>query len=228
LIVRANQVTGDPTYGELETACFALWFNQYDYVAIRLHRSDYGSHRAWYDINGVVTYAENGSYAFNTWKYLKIVVTLNYVYFYWSADGRTWNGIASVARASTWVVTEASLVIVGHGYEQTTGAFPNPDFDNNNNPWSSCVSYFQDFKMIKEETIIVKALEAGWYFKVWDGTTLCGTSVGAQGETASLSVIGFEDLMPFDRIDVFDAKGVKRAEYVSEEDIWGGDIYEYP
>jgi len=228
LIVRANQVTSDPSYGELETACLALWFNLYDFAAIRLHRSDYGTHKAFYDINGVITQVESGSYALNTWKYLKIIATTGYVYFYWSADGRTWTLITSVARPGSWVIDENSLVIVGHGYEQTTGVMPNPHFNNNNGPWSSATSYFDDFKMVENEIITVKRLETGWYFKVVDGSTVCGTSSGAEGETATLNIASFEDLMPFDKIEVFDEKGVKRGEHLAQSDIWGGDVYEYP
>jgi hypothetical protein len=222
LIVKANQIsTAVASWG----ACLVLWFNQYDWAQMLL---DSINNRVYFnhDKNSTFTVGSYASYTPNTWLYLKIKIATDTVYFYYSADARTWTLLGSTARPATWIIDASSLLILGHGFEEKAAAYPNPDFDNNYSVLGAVqTSKFDDLIAMTNETITVNGLPYGWYFEVYDGDTLIGTSDKASAGTATLDISGFEDLVPFDKIQIFDLSGDLMLEYEGEEDVWGGDIY---
>jgi hypothetical protein len=225
LIVKANAVSSSPeesTWGP----GIHIWFNQYDLARLVIATSG-DTFGACYDKDGTYTSNWVGSIAANTWYWLKIKVTSSYLYFYTSTDGSTWTQQHSTDRPSTWTIDANSLVILGHGHEQNSSSYSNPDLDNNySTTGSNVTSYFDDFIMIRGESIMMNGLSDGWYFKVRKGSNYYQSS-SASGGTASLDCTSFETQAPFDEIEVYNNNNQLILDNQFPGDVWPGDAYTY-
>ncbi|MEM2122640.1 MAG: hypothetical protein QXE79_03290, partial [Candidatus Bathyarchaeia archaeon] len=224
LVARMNQASSSPTEATWGVG-LGIWFNQYDHAKICIDTSTSHSFGVIWDKNGTKTSNWLGTSAANTWYYLKIIVTSDTVYFYKSDDGQTWTQLTSTSRASTWTIDTNSLVILGHGYEESSSSYPNPDFDNNySSTGSDVTSYIDDFIMVRSETITVNGLSDGWYFKVRKGSNYHQSSAASNG-TATLNCSSIITQAPFDELEVYNASNELILDNQFPDDVWPGDVY---
>jgi len=139
----------DDTYDEsLWGMGLCLYFNLYDYVALKLIELA-GSYERWFriflDKDGTLSTAYFGGHIWinDTYTWVRIRLTTTQVSFDRSVDGETWINIASYSREVTW--DSPTLVIIGHGMEQKSTAYPNPDQDNTGTFGESVITWADEY-----------------------------------------------------------------------------------
>jgi hypothetical protein len=129
-----------------------LYFNQYDYVAVKLINL-IGTYPRWFrwfkDVDGVLgtTYVWGHQWTNNTYTWLRICLSPTKVYLGYSLDGFTWDNVVVWTRQATW--TTPSLIIIGHGHEYKVGNAENADWDNNGTIGESVVTWADDYLVRK-------------------------------------------------------------------------------
>lgn len=129
-----------------------LYFNLYDYVAVKLINL-IGTYPRWFrwfnDANGTLgtTYIGGYQWTNNTYTWLRICLSPTKVYLGCSLDGFAWDNPVVWTRQATW--TTPSLIIIGHGHEYKIGNAENADWDNNGTIGESVVTWADDYSIRK-------------------------------------------------------------------------------
>jgi len=139
-----------------------LYFNEYDYVAIKLTHTDSQPHyiMCQKDVSGSVYNYLSSAHRWinNTYIWVQISLTPTTVYVRYSYDGINWNLHKELTREATW--TTPSLVIIGHGFEISSGVYSNPDWDNAGTLGELAVAWADDY--IVRKFVSPEPLHGAW------------------------------------------------------------------
>ncbi|VVB59207.1 Uncharacterised protein [uncultured archaeon] len=138
-----------------------IWFNQYNWAKIYINSTP-GFNVQW-DQAGTIGMLNNaGPLSMQQWYWIKIVANSSDVSFYFSGDGQSWTLADTTSRAPAWTVDSSSLIILGSGYEENAGSYPNPDLDNSmSGVGPSNVYYYDDARVRKYTTPEPSVLSMG-------------------------------------------------------------------
>ena len=105
----------------------AVYWSAYEWTHIGIRAS--GLFVVEWDKEGTVTYnADMGSGTVTNWYYYRIRIDSTNAYYDVSSDGQTWTNLKSTAKGTNWGTP--TLIIVGKGYADDAGIYPNSDLDN--------------------------------------------------------------------------------------------------
>lgn len=139
-----------------------LYFNEYDYVAIKLAHTDSQPHyiMCQKDVSGSIYNYLSSTHRWNnnTYIWVQISLTSTTVYVRYSYDGINWNLHKELTREATW--TTPSLVIIGHGFEISSGTYSNPDWDNAGTLGKLAVAWADDY--IVRKFVSPEPLHGAW------------------------------------------------------------------